>query len=198
VARILAATAAQPWVGFLTLTSRLDRSWEDVMTGWKGLVRWLRARGAAAHFACIKEEGEVNGMRHLHVIAYPWVWVDQTEISAEWERLTGDPIVWISRVSDKGRTARYVSKYVSKAAPPYRKTVTYSQGFPKLPKGPSMTFLGSSPWPAATVYVSHGAWLEHAAGCGCHGETEMAPWLWVERAAPWINVGLGGGIASVT
>lgn len=138
--RILNYLEGQKWVSFVTLTSLPGAEWPSLVKQFGHLVRWLRSTYGVAEYVAVKEKGSVNGMKHLHCIFSPWIWVPYAALSQKWFALSGAWAVNIQRVASSSnlrRVASYVAKYITKgfATESYsqlRKRVTFSRGWPKL------------------------------------------------------------------
>lgn len=142
------------------------------------LVRWMRRQNPGLEYAAIKEEGAKTGMKHLHVVMLNWRFIPQEEIQCEWLRLTGSWNAQIKRITDTKGAALYVSKYVSKAVPFSRKSITYSAGFPKLPPLGALRYLGPAERPSSGRVTNRAAFVDSNLGCGCHGHEVPIP-LWL-------------------
>lgn len=121
---------------FMTLTTRPNENESPrevfVRTSKKvsKLFRWLKGTDPDIRFARILES-TAAGFPHYHFCLHS-KWISQSNLSVEWERLTGAKIVDIRKLN--GRTIRYISKYISKSdAVAYtRQRVSFSRNWPKL------------------------------------------------------------------
>jgi len=124
-------------VAMLTLTSLPGATVGEFMRAWNGYRTYLRRLMPDLQYAAVKERGARSGMLHLHVLLSGWRYVPQAELSREWGRRSGAPVVWVNsrRAELVAVLAEYLSKYVSKALGhgDVRKAVSYSAGFPRLP-----------------------------------------------------------------
>src|SRR5574341_2564684 len=158
----------------LTLTSKPRTSWRQMMSWWTHMVEDLRLSQPNIEYTCIKEAGPRRGMKHLHVILAPWIEVPQNELSAMWERVSGAKIVWIEWVYGRD-PAEEAAKYVAKHLRGVRKNVTYSEGWPELPKEESALLMlfercQTSALPAVRYQTASGILLEESPSCDCWGE----------------------------
>jgi hypothetical protein len=108
----------------LTLRST-DAPLSDQMTRLWACFRLLRAtrlwRDRVSGGAAVLETtiSPATGLWHPHLhVVYHGRYIAHSQLSAEWERITGDsPVVWIRFVGDARAVASYVSKYVVKPTP---------------------------------------------------------------------------------
>jgi hypothetical protein len=76
---------------------------------------WGKHDGAGALATLEVGPGGEARQLHIHLLVWgPYYW--HSQISQEWERRTGFPVVWVQRVEDPERAAKEVLKYVTKAA----------------------------------------------------------------------------------
>ena len=161
---------------FLTLTSKADREWSDIMTAWQAMVRWMRLSNPDLAYVAVKEEGSKTGMKHLHVLLTPFTFVPQKQLSAAWSRYSGASVVWIERMTKKVSWA-YLTKYLTKDLIGASRLVNYSRNWPKLPPAPTAgRLLGRAPAsePPPVAYSTHHGYLSDAVhpDCDCWGEWE--------------------------
>lgn len=179
LARLHAGIATSSNTGFLTLTSLPGTPWPAVMKAFALLVRALKKRSPLLAYAAIKEVGSRNGMCHLHVLLLNFNYTPQAQIARRWRQLTGAWVVNVQRVAGP-QAAVYCAKYVSKGDVVWRKTVTYSRGWPPLPDlecsarviaelGPA----GPQKWSAVTPM--RGLVVKLEAGCSCFGACAPTP-----------------------
>jgi len=182
IARIIHGMGEQDYLVFLTLTTvnREPRmTWPDIMKAWSRLVAWLRRTYGPMEYALVKEEG-AGGVRHLHGIVSGWKWVPISDLSREWQRLTGAYRVWIDRVVGRDGVASYVAKYMAKSGLPLRKLLTYSAGWPKLPPTEWLecTDLGNGrptarAWADVLVDGTLVEWWGRGGRCPCFGVNNL-------------------------
>ena len=184
IAKIIGGTASASHVAMLTLTSTPETDWKTIMAAWSRMARYLRKRSPFMTYAALKEEGTLNGMKHLHVIMVNFAYTPQTALSQEWRRLVGAHIVDIRRV-DGSRAATYVAKYVAKSFADVRKSATYGRGWPKLPPLPrtAQALDSCGPWGPlkfSGVTADSGLVALLAPECSCWGDisppTEGVHW----------------------
>ena len=100
------------------LTARLDR----LMTCFRQLRQWpawKKAIAGGAHIieSKVADDGTCWNV-HLHIVAEA-KYLDQSALSAQWHKITGDSyIVDVRRVGAKSGAVQYITKYVTKAADP--------------------------------------------------------------------------------
>jgi len=82
------------------------------LTAWPTLVRLIRARFGPFEYVKVMELHK-SGFPHLH-IAYRGPYIPHKWLSVVWRNLVGAPVVWIEKLDDPGRAARYISKYLCK------------------------------------------------------------------------------------
>lgn len=105
---------------FLTLTTRRgsydspDDAAAAMAKALRHLMQWIRRQQGwdRIPYLAIFEEHK-SGWPHLHVLLR-MPYVDQAELSTEWHRLTGSPIVDIRRIKSQRQASQYVAKYASK------------------------------------------------------------------------------------
>lgn len=193
IARIIVGSHDESWVGFLSLTSLPGTTWPYMMAYWSRMCRWLRKGAPSMQYVAVKQEGEETGMRHLHLVVYPWVWIDQAKISAEWLRISGAWNADIRRVNGAIAGA-HIAAYVGESDLPLAKIVTYSRSWPKLPKDAVWrkhgVQLSMIPVPRSTIETVEGNLVEYQAPrCDClEGvrpiEEDTLDWL-VSLMGPW-------------
>ena len=105
---------------FLTLTLRRDShdTPDDAAVAMsralRSLLQWVRRHYHVKHIAYLAVfEAHKSGWPHLHVLLR-MPYVPQAELSAEWERLTGSPVVYITAIRSRRGASVYIAKYVSK------------------------------------------------------------------------------------
>jgi len=160
---------SENWVAFLTLSSLPDTTWPDMMRYWSRMCRWLRKGAPTMQYAAVKQEGDDTGMKHLHLVVAPWVWIAQPRISAEWCRISGAWNADIRRMNGAIAGA-HIAAYVGESDLPLAKIVTYSRSWPKLPKENVWTVRGmpdpAIPVPRSTWETVEGNLIEYqASGC---------------------------------
>lgn len=105
---------------FLTLTTRKDSydspdaAAQAMVKALRHLMQWIRRSNGwdRIQYLAVFEEHK-SGWPHLHVLLR-MAYVPQDELSAEWYRLTGSPIIHIRRVNSQRQASRYIAKYASK------------------------------------------------------------------------------------
>jgi hypothetical protein len=178
LARLHAGIDTLPNLGFLTLTSTPDTSWETIMAEWSHMVRFLRRRSPQLEYAAIKEQGARSGMKHLHVLLLRFEYTAQHDISEQWRHLTGAWVVNIQRPPGN-EAAGYCAKYVSKDLTTARKNVTFSKGWPKLPPSDlhlvPLEELGCHGPTNVRIWTEKGGIVDTLSnGCQCFGSTHPA------------------------
>jgi len=138
IARISNGSSVSNWRSMLTLTSRPETPWTDIMRAFGLLSQRLKRLYPGLAYATVKETGPKTGMRHLHVVLLNSRWIPWENLKTWWAKYVGAWGVDIRRV--RGRIAGYVAKYLGKqpTVEGERKTVTYSRDYPKLPAGAPM------------------------------------------------------------
>ena len=187
IARVLSATTSQPWVAFVTLTSLPGSEWPQILRWQQRFMRYLRKRIPDLQYVSAKEEGSKTGMKHLHLIVYPWVWVPYPEMSKRWEAISGAWNVNVERINGLG-VAGYITKYMSKAPLGIRKNITYSRDFPKLPPGFKWYAVdridrGFPPYAGIGETASHHIIHKHVVDCDCLGPVRRLSeetWQWLK------------------
>jgi hypothetical protein len=161
------------------------------MRRWQSLVKYLRLENPQLQYVAFKEHGGATGMRHLHILLYPWVWVDRDDLAARWQSRTGAWMINIQRITGTGAMA-HAAKYAAKSEAFGRKAATYSSKFPKLRKLGSTPFntirsLGG-PEGTPTHYTTTG-WVvfKHDPACNCF----QALLDWDTGAERWLKSSRG-------
>jgi hypothetical protein len=131
--KIIDGAQEEAKLGFLTLTTTNQSgafpSWAVIMKAYSKFIQRCRRAGAPIEYAAVKEEGELRGMRHLHVIMRGWKFIPHEILSEWWEEYAGAPGLDI-KVIDSKKVASYMAKYVSKdVGRQGAKLVTYSSGW---------------------------------------------------------------------
>lgn len=116
---------------FLTLTTRRgsydspDEAARAMVKALRHLLQWIRRSEGwdRIPYLAIFEQHK-SGWPHLHVLLR-MPYVPQAELSAEWYRLTGSPIVHITRIKSQRHASRYVAKYASKGPGAFDGTKRY-------------------------------------------------------------------------
>lgn len=132
---------------FLTLTSRPGVTWPQIMRAWSSLVKQIRRWAPGVQYMVAKEEGSLNGAKHLHILFIRWRFIPIHWISQAWDSRGIGQVVKIRKIVPAlGSVASYVCKYVSKGIGSFdvQRHVTYSLGWPKAPK-PSFKVVETSP-----------------------------------------------------
>jgi len=113
------AKSGRPTI-FITLTSRRrpgltrDQAAVNMTDAWRKVRRKYMAthgRGSIPFLAVFEETKK--GWPHLHIVVRA-KWVKQRWLSKQMRKLTGSPIVWVTKVHGLGKVAAYISKYISK------------------------------------------------------------------------------------
>lgn len=107
---------------FLTLTMdpRIGNSPNHraklISAGMVKLIRWCRREtGAQIEYWAVFEQHK-SGEAHLHVALRGWRYIPHKRLKAKWHELTGAQIVDIRKIDDPKKAARYLAKYIAKAA----------------------------------------------------------------------------------
>ena len=174
---------------FLTLTTKGNPTWEQVMRKWNSMRYFLRSKGYMAEYVMVKEEGTTSGMKHLHII-YRWLkYIPNDEISRRWSFRNMGSITFIKKVAETehGRElGRYLSDYVSKAVNimGVRKAFTASNDWPKLVEENSTIYPSDAKIDLDKGYkiVAGGVVLYNNDGvrlgdCECFGKHLHIPWV---------------------
>lgn len=174
LARLAHALKGASGSALLTVTTPPQRTWPEVMRSWQHLVKFLRETSPNLQYAACKEEGSHTGMKHLHVILLNLEYTPQFKIAQRWRELTGAFVVRVERLRSD-RAHYYVAKYVSKDLDAARKHVTFSKGFPPLPKdGPRLTHVNETSFtgPSKTYFWTDSPGIVDTLveGCPCFGE----------------------------
>lgn len=120
------------WKSFITLTSTPGMEWSSLMRAFQRLVKWLRTTYGNVQYAAVKQEGSLNGMRHLHVLFLGLRWVPYAALSARWRSLTGAWSVDIQRIAG-AKVAGYISRYIGQGMGVLLgKAVTFSKGWRRV------------------------------------------------------------------
>lgn len=144
IAKVHAGLRGQSNIAFVTLTSLPGADWPFLMKRWSQLVAWLRRRMPSLQYACAKEEGPRSGMKHLHIAAINWDFLPQAELSSQWAKYTGAPVVDVRR-TESDRVASYIAKHFAKTVPVSRKAMSFSKHWPREPHTPP-TVVASFAW----------------------------------------------------
>jgi len=104
-----------------------------MMHSWQLLKARLERRYGKLIYAAVKEEGGRTAMKHLHILLAASEYIPQRLISAMWEAISGAAVVDIRKVSS-GVHQGSLHYYLTKQGHVERKSVTFSQTWPKLPK----------------------------------------------------------------
>jgi len=174
---------------FLTLTTAEKPEWSEIMRAWDSLRKWLMKNGFMGEYVMVKEEGELNGMRHLHIIYRWYKYLPHKELSLRWRSRKMGTIVYITKVKPtvKGMPLmEYLSKYLAKGA--YllgvRKAFTASKNWPKLPESQTSglveTFVDTSKMSTKTStdgVVIYDAAKVTLATCECFGDLSGLDWI---------------------
>jgi hypothetical protein len=102
---------------------------------WPHLVRLIRQRYGPFEYVKVIELHK-SGFPHLHV-AYRGPYVHHHWLSLVWKHLVSAPVVWIEKLDNPARAARYISKYMTKATQetpnllPRQRFITKSRGWLK-------------------------------------------------------------------
>jgi len=179
IAKVHAGLKGQTGIAFVTLTSLPGADWPFLMKRWSQLVAWLRRRMPSLQYACAKEEGPRSGMKHLHIAAINWDFLSQAQLSSQWAKYTGAPVVDVRRV-DGTRVASYIAKHFAKTVPVSRKAMSFSKEWPREVHHPP-TVIASYMW-GLPVHLKplaearDGAQLELLVpGCTCFNDRFDAP-----------------------
>jgi len=169
IARAVHGTVGHEHVAFVTLTSLPHTTWQDMMSWFPRIIRFLRTYEPTLQYAAYKQEGPLHGMKHLHILVTPLHWVPQADLSKRWEEIAGAWDVNIRRVNSEG-VAGYVSAHNLDWSADLRKIVTYSKGWPKLPHDDTWHVtdwtIGDPPIPLPKYESSEGHLIEYwAEGC---------------------------------
>ena len=97
---------------FMTLTSSLE-STRPIRVSFRLLVQRLRRTGKF-EYASVREF-TVSGLQHLHIV-YRGDWIPQSWLSEAWDKIHKAYIVDIRMVRQSGYAAKYLCKYLAKAA----------------------------------------------------------------------------------
>lgn len=140
---IALAISGQP-TRFITLTSKRrpgltpEAAAKQQVHGWQVSVkRWKRLRpGNDCDYMPVFEATK-NGWPHLHIL-WRGPWIDQKWLSSQMDELTGSPVVWVEKIDDSKKAARYIAKYCGKE--PHRfgtcKRYWSTQGYNLTPLDP--------------------------------------------------------------
>lgn len=96
----------------LDIVTKYRRGWKAVNQLFDNLLgeNWHKAGRGTFSGA---EFGADGNMLHFHVLAFT-EWIDQADLSREWEKLTGCPVVWIRLVRGVKKATKEVIKYAAK------------------------------------------------------------------------------------
>lgn len=83
---------------------------KDFQRNWRKLIMRLRRKGLVKEYLRVPEKTK-NGVRHEHIL-FLGKFIEQAYLSFLWKKITGDYVVWVSKVVSK--TAQYLAKYASK------------------------------------------------------------------------------------
>tara|TARA_Y100000296_G_scaffold83354_1_gene114043 strand:- start:219 stop:950 length:732 start_codon:yes stop_codon:yes gene_type:complete len=168
-------------IAFVTLSTKTGSlEWPAIMRAFSRFIQWYRRHHEPRiQYVAIKETGK-RGMRHLHVILTRFRYVHQSRLSAVWSAFTaGSWGVDVRRLRRHPELAgAYVSKYVAKNVhtSDLRKVVTYSKGWPRLPKKYDWTPLAVENYVEAladsltqTGLVGLPGAVVNSTPCGCFG-----------------------------
>ena len=116
---------------FITLTSRRRPTWTPDYAARRlaqafRVIRaeYLREHGKSSWpFLCVFEKTK-KGWPHLHIVGRAR-WIDQKWLSKRMRELTDSPIVDVRRVSNLGKIARYITKYLAKDPTKFKGTKRY-------------------------------------------------------------------------
>lgn len=119
-AQLIAQAISGQATRFITLTSlrrpgltpfeaaqKLVHAWQVATKRWKR----LRPGNACEYLAVF--EATKTGWPHLHIL-WRGPWLSQKWLSKTMDELANSPIVWIERIDDTGKAARYCAKYCGK------------------------------------------------------------------------------------
>lgn len=130
---------------FMTLTIRstdattIEAQVDSINAAFRLLWKRIKRRKGASARGYVKVlEFTKAGTPHLHV-SLDTGYLPQTWLSEQWADLTGSPIVDIRAVNTKRGLARYLAKYLTKAAAtcPHRRKYSAARGWmPDLPAQP--------------------------------------------------------------
>lgn len=123
---------------FITLTTGWEDSDEtrgELMRAWSRMAARLRRRYGPFE-AAVKKEVGAKGKLHLHIALVGIDYIPQRTLTELWEASSGWRVTWVNKVRDEMLIGRYLAKYLAKGqcAGEARKSVTYSRGWPKLPR----------------------------------------------------------------
>ena len=133
---------------WLVLTFGEDIEKGEAYQRFRRYMQWLRRRLKRAgvegvEYACTWEH-QKSGRWHLNVLVAPWREVPQRELSREWVKRGGGPVLWVAWVRDEVAIGKETAKavrgvaalagYLSKLSQAAQegKRVTFSRGWPKL------------------------------------------------------------------
>jgi hypothetical protein len=131
VRRLIALALGGEPTKFLTLTVNPRRGQNPthrrklLAIAWNHLVkRWRRLHaGKEIAFLVVCERTKL-GEPHLHILLRA-PWTAQKVISQWMRELAAAPVVWIERIDDERKAARYVAKYVGKEPAQFGKSKRY-------------------------------------------------------------------------
>jgi len=115
-------------------------------------VPWFIEPQPDLQYACTWER-QKNGRLHCNMIMAPYLFIKQWKLSKVWERFGGGSRVWIKRVGagigheaakDRQKHANYIAKWDQMVLE--GRGVTYSKGWPKLPKVTKRDRVGEVSW----------------------------------------------------
>ncbi len=111
-------------------------------------AEYLRKHGKHSWpFLCVFEKTR-KGWPHLHIVGRA-KWIDQKWLSGRMKALTNSPVVDVRRVTDQGKIANYVTKYLGKDPTRFVGTKRYWR---------SQDYLVPSPDEEPTVYIPYFYW----------------------------------------
>lgn len=113
-----------------TFKSKERLAWEETSPMLPEVMRVMRKiRAIECEYLRVTELHQ-SGMPHYHALLRSG-FIPQKQLSAEWGRLTGAPVVWISKIDSTFSSFRYLVKYLTKLHKIEwtDRHVSYSRGF---------------------------------------------------------------------
>lgn len=143
--------------GWLVLTYDRDVTKQEAVEMEAQFIQWLK-RFCKREFGFVPEWAKVwertkNDRLHTNVICAPWHYIPQKVLAAKWNSLGGGRVMWIERVGagigvEAAKSREKIGNYVSKwdQMEVYGRGVSFSKGWPKLPKPASVPRRGEIAW----------------------------------------------------